>query len=156
MGEFPQLWAGTQYMYTGLISWVSVFLSWCALHRACQLLRSQKSRSSPRCGMMWSTTVAFWYRPSLMHSTHSGCAFKYSLLAFCHALPYPLLPADRTSSGWRDLCLSQYLLPLGTSSAHPGCLQGTLGLLGILRSFPPPDLFDQPVIFDEEGITVSG
>ena len=43
-----------------------------ALHSACQFRSSQNSFSSPRCGTMWSTTVAGAILPRLRHSTHSG------------------------------------------------------------------------------------
>ena len=44
----------------------------------------------PRCGTMWSTTVALTYFPCFAHSTHSGCASRYFRLAVLHRLPYPL------------------------------------------------------------------
>lgn len=123
-----------------MLSSARVFLSWHCLHKLLQLLRSQNSLWSPRCGVMWSTTVAFTYRGGcfFMHSTHSGCACRYSRLAFCHFLPYPRFAADRTSSGCSALCFSQYFVPGSTSCAQPGCLQGTFGLYGI--PIPPTEV----------------
>ena len=118
------------YLYSGALSFVQVFVSWHFLHKACQLLRSQNNFWSPRCGMMWSTTVALVYSPSAIHLTHSGWASRYFLLAFCHFEPYPRAAAEGRSSMWRGLCFPQYF-PFETSSGQPGCWQGVLGLVGI-------------------------
>ena len=50
-----------EYLYTGLMSSVSAFLSWQGLHNDCRLVLSQNSFWSRRWGMMWSNTVAFVY-----------------------------------------------------------------------------------------------
>ncbi len=41
-----------QYLYVGFLSSVQVFKSWCFLQSGCQLLSSQKSPGSPRCGVI--------------------------------------------------------------------------------------------------------
>ena len=75
-----------QNRYAGLLSSFHVFLSWQGLHRLCQFFSSQNRTGSPRCGLIWSTTVAVTAWPSFKHWTHKGCAFKYLALAFCHCL----------------------------------------------------------------------
>ena len=121
-------------MYSLYLSSVMVFRSWHRLHRACQLLWSQKSLGSPRCGMMWSTTVAFVIFFSFRQRTHKGCDARKILLARCHFSPYPR--SDAVSLSWVCIgaCSSQYICPRGTSLGQPGCLQGMSGILGISPS----------------------
>ena len=101
------------------------------------------------------------YRPSFMHSTQRGCASRYFFLAFCHAFPYPLAPALRTSSGCIGLWTSQYLVPYGTSAAQPGCRHGVFGRDGIMCNllsggelpFPDSGLSsNSPHILSAEGL----
>ena len=66
-----------------------VFLSWQALHSACQLASSQNSCSSPRCGTMWSITVAGVSRFSRRHSAQRGCFFRKSDRALRQRPSYP-------------------------------------------------------------------
>ena len=113
------------------MSSVKVFLSWHGLHKACQFSRSQNSLWSPRCGMIWSTTVAVTYLPCFMHPAHSGWLCRNLFDSLCHLLLYPRLPADLVTSGCSFKCSTQYFFPGSTRAAHPGCLQGTLGLYGI-------------------------
>lgn len=113
-----------------------VFTSWWCLHNGCQFDRSQNRSASPRCGTTWSTTVAFTYRPSFWHSAHKGWVCRNCFLAFRQADPYPRPEAERTSSGWRALCFSQYFCPDGTRAGQPGCLHGMLGFDGTASSFP--------------------
>ena len=75
-----------QNRYSGLLSSFHVFLSWQGLQRLCQFFSSQNRTGSPRCGLIWSTTVAVTAWPSFKHWTHKGCAFRYLALAFCHCL----------------------------------------------------------------------
>ena len=70
-------------MYSGLLSSFPVFRSWQGLHNACQLLSSHIRCGLPRCGMIWSTTVAVVNRPCAKHFTHSGCFRRYALLSRC-------------------------------------------------------------------------
>ena len=54
-----------------LSSFQVVFLSWQGLQSGCQLLSSQNNFWSPRCGTIWSTTVACVNLPCFSHSTHN-------------------------------------------------------------------------------------
>ena len=103
------------------------------MQRGCQFFLSQNRCWSPRCGVMWSTTVALVYLGgcSFKHSTQKRCSCRNSRLAFCHLLPYPRREAERVTSGWSGRCLSQYIFPGSTSSGQPGWWQGFLGLYGI-------------------------
>lgn len=65
-----------QYRYSGRLSSRRVLMLWWRWQSGCQLDSSQKSLLSPRCGMMWSTSVALTHLPSFMHSTHIGCAAR--------------------------------------------------------------------------------
>ena len=115
-------------MYSGLLSSLPVFRSWQGLHNACQLLSSHIRCGLPRCGMIWSTTVAVVNRPCALQRTHKGCRRRYALLSRCHLLPYPRLAADGRP-GCRGLCSSQYAPSV--SFGQPGCLQGFLHFFGI-------------------------
>ena len=55
---------------------------------------------------------------------------------FRQADPYPRPEAERTSSGWRALCFSQYFWPQGIKEGQPGCLHGMFGFDGTASSFP--------------------
>ena len=48
-----------------------------------------------------------------------------------HLAPYPLVAAERLSSGCKALCSSQYFCPAGTRFGQQGCLHGTFGLYGM-------------------------
>ena len=121
------------YLYVGWLSSLPVFLSWQFLQRLCQLLLSQNNLLSPLCGLIWSTTVAWTYFPFLLQISHRGCSLRYALLDVLHLLPYPRFVAERVTSGWHDICSSQYLPSV--KFAQPGCLHGFFGLYGIF--FPP-------------------
>ena len=50
--------------------------SWQGLQAGAQLLSSQNSAWSPRCGTTWSTTVAGTTRPCARQAAHSGCCAR--------------------------------------------------------------------------------
>ena len=98
-----------QYLKSWYLSSVMVLVSWQDLHKLCQLLLSQKRTGSPRCGTMWSTTVAGTSLPSARQRTQSGCAFKKTPRAFCQRFPYPFSFVVFTSQRWAGRCSSQYI-----------------------------------------------
>ena len=91
-------------MYSWYLSVVMVFLSWQLLHRACQLLSSQKRFLSPLWGMIWSTTVASTSLSTLRHWAHKGLALRNFFLSTVHLLSYPLSLADSLSLSFCFLC----------------------------------------------------
>lgn len=84
---------------------------------------------------MWSTTVTGIAMPCRRHSSQSGWSCNNFLLSRLHREPYPLVAAVCISSGCILLCFSQYFFPGATSSAQPGCLQGTFGFIGMSGTF---------------------
>lgn len=96
-----------QKRYSGFASSFHVFRSWHGLQRLCQLFLSQKRTWFPRCGLIWSTTVASTIFPSFMQHTQYGCCRRYESLAFCHFLSYPRLPAPGLSPRCCTSCCSQ-------------------------------------------------
>ena len=113
LGYFSNSPSKAQYLKVWYRSSVIVFRSWQCLHNGCQLFLSQKSCWLPRCGSMWSTTVAFTYLGGFcfIHSAHKGCACRNNLLAFLHRALYPRFEADRITSGCAARCSSQYMVP---------------------------------------------
>lgn len=63
-----------------------VFRLWCGLQSGCQFFRSHKGFLSPRCGMMWSTSVAAAIRPRSVHAPQSGFFCRNARRAFRHLL----------------------------------------------------------------------
>ena len=110
-----------QYRYVGLLSSLPVFLSWHFLHSACQFDLSQKSFGSPRCGTIWSTTVAGVAMPCRRHSSQRGWSAKNFLLSRLQRLLYPRAAAVRFSSGCILLCSSQYVRPLPVLHSRDAC-----------------------------------
>lgn len=51
---------------------VIVLWSWQLLQRGCQFFSSRNKSGSPRCGLIWYTTVAGTSRPFSLHRTHPG------------------------------------------------------------------------------------
>ena len=123
-----------QYLYSWYLSSVIVFTSWWCLQSGCQFLSSQNKIGLPRCGLMWSTTVAFTSLPSLWHWTQRGWHLRNLSLAFLHLLSYPRTAESPCSCPCSKACSSQYIP--STSFGQPGCLHGFFGFLGIApRSF---------------------
>ena len=113
-----------------MLSNFPVFLSWHRLHRLCQLLSLHISCSFPRCGMIWSTTVAGVSLPCRLPSTQSGWAFRYSFESLLHLDVYPRSCADALLLSTE--CSEQYLSSVRLG--QPGCRHGFLGLVGILTT----------------------
>ena len=111
-----------------MLSYFPVFLSWHRLHRLCQLLSLHISCSFPRCGMIWSTTVAGVSLPCRLHSTQSGWAFMYSFESLLHLDVYPRSCADALLLSTE--CSEQYLSSVRLG--QPGCRHGVFGLDGII------------------------
>ena len=107
----------------------AVFRSWQRLHRLCRLPLLVNFAQSPRCGWIWSTTVAFTLRPSLLHSQQNGCWSSWAgrksavqmgrLYQLCHW-------ADSLRCAFFGLWAEQY--PSRVKVLHPGFLQGLSGL----------------------------
>ena len=64
-------------------------LLWQWAQRLCQLYSSQNNSISPRCGVIWSTTVAGVVTPFAWQYTHNGWRNRNSTRALRHWLPYP-------------------------------------------------------------------
>lgn len=68
---------------------------------ALQFDRRQNSVMSPRCAVMWSTTVAARVIPIASHWTHNWFDVRYLARSRCHFPPYPrsavVLPALQLS-----------------------------------------------------------
>lgn len=108
-----------------------VLQSWHCLHRACQLLSSQKSLWSPLCGTIWSTTVAGVSTPRFKQAAHKGLLARKRLRDFRQSAPYPRSAAlPRQRSGDSLWCSAQYV-PFSHRLGQPGYRHGRLGILGI-------------------------
>ena len=108
-----------------------VFRSWHCLHNGCQFLSSQKSCGLPRCGRMWSTTVAGVNTPRFKQAAHRGLLARKRLRAFRQSAPYPRSAAlPRQRSGDSLWCSAQYV-PFSHRLGQPGYRHGRFGLLGI-------------------------
>nr|DAT32693.1 MAG TPA: hypothetical protein [Caudoviricetes sp.] len=108
------------------------------MHKDCQFDSSQNNCLSPRCGIIWSTTVALTSRPCPLHSTHNGCSFRKRLLALRHLLSYPRPEDDSLSGRCSFVCAGQYFPSV--SPGHPGCRQGFSGFFGIQSLLPAADI----------------
>lgn len=108
----------------------AVLALWHRLFIACQLFLSQNLARSPRCGSMWSTTLAGSLRSRRSQSEHSQkrCLARNATLALRQAWPYNL-PADdgRLASDSRFaacLCCGHLPDPSATNWRQPGCVHG--------------------------------
>ena len=139
----PMSSASGCFLRPGLCLSVYDFLLWHSWQRLCQLLESQNSSRFPRCGMMWSTSVA-----GCPHIAQSGCRIIHAFRAFLHAKVYPRSLAEARSSSARRVnsarrafsfsrtsaaCWAQYE-PSVAHCVHPACAQGRRGFrVAIIR-----------------------